>query len=95
MNIFSNLLKSLGVGGNSPSENSFGSMRDNRELNKLIQNAVNQENTKHPDLTPFLDTSKSIQDEKKKLQEDERRREQERIERLNKSKNTQSFSPSP
>ena len=38
---------------------------------------------------------KSIEDEKKKFQEDERRREQERIERLNKSKNTISFSPTP
>ena len=65
------------------------------ELNKLIQNAVNQENTKHPNLTPYLDTSKSIQDEKKKLQEEERRKEQERIERQNRLKKSTSFTPAP
>lgn len=65
------------------------------ELNKLVQNSIIQDSIKQPDLSPFFDTSKSIEDEKKKLQEDERRREQERIERLNKSKNTTSFSPTP
>ena len=65
------------------------------KLNKLVQNSIIQDSIKQPDLSPFFDTSKSIEDEKKKLQEDERRREQERIERLNKSKNTQNFSPAP